>query len=117
MISSVSRFAMLAAAVLILGGCDSASSDLATIKTARSLAAERALVARLTANGKLRRAYAEGMQLGAVTQLVSARGALARSDGDSGQAIGAAAALPDQAERLHAAALRLAEIEARREDH
>jgi hypothetical protein len=101
----------------MLGGCDQASGDLATIKTARSLAAERGLVAELTARGELRRKYAEGMQRAAVQQLVSARAALSAPDGAAGQAIGAAATLADHPRALRAAALRLARIEMQRENH
>lgn len=109
-------FAILSAALLV-AGCDQASSDLAAIKTARSLTAERALVARLDTEAKLRPAYSKGMQRAGVKQLLSERDALSRSDGEAGQAIGAAAALPDQAVLLDAAAARLAAIEAKREDH
>jgi hypothetical protein len=108
---------MLAGALLIASGCDQASSDLASIKTARSLAAERALAARLDSAGKLRSAYSDGMQRAGTKQLVSARGAVSDPDGDAGRAIGAAAVLPDQAGALDAAARRLAAIEAQREDH
>lgn len=100
-----------------LCGCDSASSDLATVKTARSLAAERALVAELNARARLRPAYSQGMQRAAVQQIVSARGQLSNPDGASGQAIGAAAVLPDKAEPLQDAVRRLIALEKRRENH
>ena len=108
---------LLLASVVTLCGCDQASSDLATIKTARSLAAERGLVAALDAAGKLRTAYSDGMQRAGVEQLVSARGTLSAPDDPAGQAIGAAAALPDDARALRAAAYWLADIETQREDH
>jgi hypothetical protein len=99
-----------------LCGCDSASSDLATVKTARSLAAERALVAELDARTRLRPAYSEGMQRAAVQQIVSARGQLSNPDGTAGRAIGAAAVLPDKAEPLQDAVRRLIALEKQRED-
>jgi hypothetical protein len=111
------RCTMLVGALLIASGCDRASSDLATIKTARSLAAERALIARLDNAGKLRRAYSEGMQRAGTKQLLSAHNLLSEPDGEAGQAIGAAAVLPDKAGALHAAAGYIAAIEARRENH
>jgi hypothetical protein len=110
------RFAILFP-LLLIAGCDQASSDLAAIKTSRSLAAERALVARLDSDGRLRRTYSENMQRAAVKQLLSEREALSRPDDAAGQAIGAAALLPDQAVPLRAAARHLSDIEARREDH
>ena len=106
---------MIAAAMLC--GCDQASSDRATVKTARSLTAERGLVAKLDAERKLKHAYSDGMQRDGVKQLVSARAALSTPDGQAGQAIGAAATLPDNAGALRAAARRLAKIETQREDH
>lgn len=111
------RYIIAVAAALGAGGCDRASSDLAAIKTARSLAAERALVSKLDAAGKLRPAYSDGMQRAGVEQLVSARAALSQPDGNAGQVIGAAAALPDDAGSLRAAARRLAETEAQHEGH
>lgn len=104
-------------AMLLVTGCGQASGDLAVIKTARSLAAERALVAKLDAEGKLRRAYAGGMQRAGVQQLLSGRNALSQPEGAAGQAIGAAAAVRDEAGALRAAALQLARIEAQRENH
>ena len=98
--------------VLLVAGCDQASSDLAVVKTARSLAAERALVAKLDGEGKLRRAYADGMQRAGVKQLLSGRNTLSQPDGAAGQAIGAAAAAPDKA-----GPSQLARIETQREDH
>lgn len=115
--ASASSTLLLLASVATLGACDQASSDLATIKTARSLAAERGLVAELDASGKLRRVYSDRMQRAGVEQLVSARGTLSAAEDPVGQAIGAAAALPDDAPALRAAAERLADIEAQREDH
>jgi len=116
MTSISSTLAMLAAAAMLCG-CDQASSDLATIKTARSLTAERGLVAELRAGGKLREPYSEGMQRAGVEQLVSARAALSAPDGPAGQAIGGAATLPDDAGALRAATRSLARIETQREDH
>jgi hypothetical protein len=115
--ASASSALLLLASVTTLSACDQASSDLATIKTAPSLAAERGLVAELDAAGKLRHAYSEGMQRAGVEQLVSARGSLSAPDDPAGKTIGAAAALPDDAPALRAAAYRLADIETQREDH
>ena len=115
--SGVPARAIMVVALLIAGGCDQASSDLATIKTARSLAAERALVARLNAQNKLRPAYSQGMQRGGVEQIVAARSQLSQPDGSAGRAIGAVAALPDDASPLRLGARRLAAIEAQRENH
>jgi hypothetical protein len=115
--ASASPTLILMTTAAMLCGCDQASSDLATIKTARSLTAERGLVAELGARSKLRRAYSDRMQRDGVKQLVSARAALSAPDGVAGQAIGAAATLPDKAGALRAAARRLAKIETQREDH
>lgn len=115
--SGVAARAIVVVALLIAGGCDQASSDLATIKTARSLAAERALVARLNAQNKLRPAYSQGMQRGGVEQIVAARSQLSQPDGEAGHVIGAVAALPDDAGPLWRGAHRLAAIETQREDH
>jgi len=115
--ASVPSILLLSAAALALCGCDTASQDLATIKTARSLAAERALAAELNDRGQLRPAYSDGMQRGAVQQLVSARGQLSNPDTAAGQVVGAAAALPDKADPLKAAVRRLIALEKQREDH
>jgi hypothetical protein len=109
------RFAGLAAAFLLLGAADAPASraDLVTIKEARSIAAEWALVNRLAADGRLRRAYVRAMREEAIGQLESALKAMKDKDSAAAAEIGALAHLSPNASAglLYAHARRLQSME------
>src|SRR4051794_37139194 len=109
---------MRCAALLLLlaGACSSAADDeLAAVKSAHSIVAEWAAVARLQADGRVGEIYAQRMADDARSQLASERKEL-RGPGDpAGRLIdGLTGATPD-ATRLAFAARQLAQLERDRE--
>jgi hypothetical protein len=113
------RLVLTAAALLLLGCAGSGDSrkDLVTIKEARSLAAEWALVNRLAASGRLRPAYVRTMREEAIGQLETALASLADKEGEGAREIGALAHMPPDtsAGLLYAHARRLQALEDRLE--
>ena len=93
------RFLSLAAAALLLGGAGSPDSpkDLVTIKEARSLAGEWALVNRLAAGGRLSDAYVRSMREQAIGQLETALQGMTEKQSPSAREIAALAHLPPDA--------------------
>jgi hypothetical protein len=108
------RDAILAAALLLLGACSGGESkDLPTIREARSLAAEWALVNHQAESGRLRPAYVRAMREEAIAQLESALGGMTAKDGAAASEISVLTRLaPDApAGLLYAHARRLKAVE------
>jgi hypothetical protein len=90
---------MLAGAALLLGaaGPPASPKDLATIKEARSLAAEWAVVNRLAAAGGLSDTYVRAMREEAASQLETALGSMTDRRGAAAAEIAALTHLPPDA--------------------
>ena len=103
--------------VLLLGGCTSAADEeLIALKSAHSIVAEWAEVARLRADGRVTGTYAGEMADDARTQLASARRALRDPNDPAARLIDGLSPTPD-GPRLAAAANGLGALEQSREDH
>ena len=105
----------MAAALLLLGGAGSggARKDLPTIKEARSLAAEWALVNHLAASGRLRPAYVRAMREEAISHLATALASMTDKESAAAREMATLARLPPDspAVLLYAHARRLQAIE------
>jgi hypothetical protein len=102
---------------LLLGGCGSAAEqELGALKSAHSIVAEWAAVARLRAEGRVTGTYASEMASDARSQLASARRLLKDPRDPAARLIDGLGPAPDGA-RLAAAATSLGALEQAREDH
>ncbi len=91
------NLAILAAAAFLLSAADS-PKDLATVKNARSIAAEWAQINRIATSGRLSHTYVEAMRDEARSQLAAALGALTDPNGPAAVELGALARLPADAD-------------------
>ena len=102
---------------LLLGGCGSAADQqLAALKSAHSIVAEWAAVARAQADGRVTDTYAREMADDARTQLASARRALQDPNDPAARLIDDLGATPDRA-HLDVTASALGALEQSRADH
>jgi predicted outer membrane protein len=102
---------------LLLGGCGSAADqELVALKSAHSIVAEWAAVARLRADGRVTETYARAMADDARSQLASARRELKDPNDPAARLIDDLGATPDRA-HLDVTASALGALEQSREDH
>jgi hypothetical protein len=100
--------------LILLSACSSSDAELAALKSAHSIVAEWATVARLAAAGRVNATYGSGMAMDARSQLASERAAF-RDPGDpAARLIDGLGETPDAAQ-LTAAAAALGRLEATRE--
>lgn len=102
---------------LLVWGCSSAADEeLIALRSAHSIVAEWAAVARLRADGRVTETYAREMADDARTQLAAARRELRDPNDPAARLIDGLGAAPDGA-RLAAAASGLGALEQARADH
>lgn len=101
--------------VLLLAACSSSDKELAALKSAHSIVAEWAEVARLRAAGQVGETYAREMEDEARTQLASARQELRDPNDPAARLIDGLGGAAPGAARLAAAARSLAQMEQARE--
>jgi hypothetical protein len=102
---------------LLLGGCGSdADQELVALKSAHSIVAEWAAVARLRADGRVTATYARAMADDARTQLAPARRELKDPNDPAARLIDDLGATPDRA-HLDVTASALGALEQSRADH
>ena len=104
--------------VLLLWGCTSSTDkERVALKSAHSIVAEWAAVARLADQRRVTHIYAEEMANDAKTELASARQELSRPNDPAARLIDGLASVEPDAARLTAAARALGALEQARENH
>lgn len=88
---------------ILLSACSSSDAELAALKSAHSIVAEWAAVARLETAGRVNRTYADGMARDAKSQLASERAAL-KPDDPAARLIDGLGPAPDPARLTQTAA-------------
>jgi hypothetical protein len=102
--------------LILLGGCSSsADRELGALKSAHSIVAEWAEVARLESQGRVGATYAQVMEAGARSQLESARREFRDPSDPAARLIDRLAGSAPDASQLDAGARRLAALEQSRE--
>jgi hypothetical protein len=103
--------------LLLLGGCASSADDeLAALKSAHSIVAEWATVARLRAANRVSETYARGMADAARTELATDRGELTDAGDAAGPLLDDLLGGATDPARLAVAARRLGDLETAREN-